>query len=358
MENLTFNLPMTLVLIISLGFLGYRLFKFMHIPGGAITGSLLIVAVFSSLGLGWADIPSYYNTSFQVVLGIIMGCKFSKETASSIKKLVIPGLFVSAWMIGLSLAMGVLLTKVTGMDLGTALYGTTPGGLSEMGILAMANNMNVPVVTLFQFVRVIAVYLSVPVIALKYYHREKKWTTDETAATMDKSKDGEKQKKNVWCILASIAAGAAGGFAAKAAGVPVGGMLGAMAVVGILRILGVPLAEPPKWLLIMGQIGLGGCLGTTFTPEVLSTLLGLIVPTIVFSAVIVLNGIITGFLVHSIFGWDLITSLLASAAAGVTQMSAIALDMDADAVTVGLLQALRFALIMLLMPTLINHIIV
>ena len=116
-------------------------------------------------------------------------------------------------------------------------------------------------------------------------------------------------------------------------------------------------AEPPKWLVILGQIGLGGYLGTTFTPEVLSTLLGLVVPTIAFSAVIVLNGIVTGIIVHRIFGWDLITSLLSSATAGVTQMSAIALDMDADAVTVGLMQVLRFALVMLLMPTLINHII-
>ena len=93
--------------------------------------------------------------------------------------------------------------------------------------------------------------------------------------------------------------------------------------------MGVPLAEPPKWLVILGQIGLGGYLGTTFTPEVLSTLLGLVVPTIAFSAVIVLNGIVTGIIVHRIFGWDLITSLLSSATAGVTQMSAIALDMDA-----------------------------
>lgn len=357
MENLTFNVPMSLVLILLLGYFGYRIFKLMHIPGGAITGSLLIVAVFSSLGIGWADLPTYYSTSFQVVLGIVMGCRFSKETVCSIKKLVVPGLFNSAWMIGLSLAMGLLLTQVTGIDLGTALYGTSPGGLSEMGILAMANNMNVPVVTLFQFVRVIAVYLSVPVVALKYYQREGKKASDETAAAMDMGKDVKKQNKKVWSILASIAVGAAGGFAAKAVGVPVGGMLGAMAVVGLLRIMGVPLAEPPKWLVILGQIGLGGYLGTTFTPEVLSTLLGLVVPTIAFSAVIVLNGIVTGIIVHRIFGWDLITSLLSSATAGVTQMSAIALDMDADAVTVGLMQVLRFALVMLLMPTLINHII-
>ena len=117
MENLTFNVPMSLVLILLLGYFGYRIFKLMHIPGGAITGSLLIVAVFSSLGIGWADLPTYYSTSFQVVLGIVMGCRFSKETVCSIKKLVVPGLFTSAWMIGLSLAMGLLLTQVTGIDL-------------------------------------------------------------------------------------------------------------------------------------------------------------------------------------------------------------------------------------------------
>ena len=226
-----------------------------------------------------------------------------------------------------------------------------------MGILALTNNMNVPVVTLFQFARVIAVYISVPVIALKLYKGERKEAVDETAAVMDENKGLENGGKGVWNILISIVIGTVGGFMARAAGVPVGGMLGAMVVIGIMRIIGVPLAELPKWLVVAGQIGLGGCLGVTFTPNVLSTLLGLIIPTILFSALIVLNGIITGFLIHRIFGWDLITSLLSSATAGVTQMSAIALDMDADAVIVGLMQVLRFALVMLTMPTIIDYIV-
>ena len=80
-------------------------------------------------------------------------------------------------------------------------------------------------------------------------------------------------------------------------------------------------------------------------------------PIFVFSIVVVLNGVALGFFVHRYYGWDLVTSLLACAAAGVTQMSVLALDMDADAVTVSLMQTMRFTLILLVMPSMILFII-
>ena len=350
MGNLTLNLPLSLMLIFLLGYLGYRIFRFFHIPGGAITGSLLLVAIFSGLGVRWADNPYHFNTLFQVVLGIVIGCKFDKETVSSIKSVFVPGLLIAVWTMGICFGMGVLLAKVTGLDLGTALYGSIPGGLSEIGLLAIELNLNVPVVTLFQFMRVIAVYVCVPAIAIRYGRKFK-----EEAAANAPSLDGELEKRK-WKmpeILCTLIVGGAGGFIAKGLGVPVGGLLGAMTAIGILRIMGVPLKVLPRSLVVFAQIGLGGYLGTTFTPEVVASLHRLIIPVIVFSVAVVLSGIIIGILVHRYFGLELVTSLLACSAAGVTQMSVIALDMDADAVIVGVIQTMRFAFTMMIMPGLI-----
>lgn len=350
MEDLILPMPLTFALIFSLGFLGCWVFRFLHIPGGAITGSLAIVALFSSQGVEWADLPSYVSTFFQVVIGIMVGCKFSKEKTSQIKSLIVPGLLVSSWMLCTGLAGGLLLVKITGLDIGTALYGSVPGGMAEMGLIALSHNLNVPIVSLFQFVRVIAVHISVPIIALKYGHMAQEETAAQAMPAID---DVEKKKEKDFGILITIALGGCGGLVAKYVGVPVGGMLGAMVVVGTARSIGVHLKKLPGWLTVFAQIGLGGYLGVTFTPETASTLHRMLLPTLVFSVVIVISGIILGFIVHRIFGWDLSTSLLACAAAGVTQMSVIALDMDADAVTVGLIQAMRLAIIVLLMPSII-----
>ncbi len=92
----------------------------------------------------------------------------------------------------------------------------------------------------------------------------------------------------------------------------------------------------------------------TFSPETASNLQMMLLSTIGFSVFLVISGIALAFVARTVFGWDLTTSLLACSAAGVTQMSAIALDMKADAVTVGLVQILRLALIVLTMPVIIN----
>lgn len=354
MEGLALSIPLNFALIFFLGFLGYRLFDFLHIPGGAITGSLLMVAVVSSQGVEWAEIPSYANTLFQVMLGIVIGCKFSREKVSQLKSLVIPGLLSSVWMICISLAVGVLLAKATGLDLGTALFSSVPGGLSEMGLIALSYNLSVPVVTLFQFVRVITVFISVPVIVSKYGNGAREEAAGQTITAASENED---EKGKGLGAFATLVIGGFGGFTAKYFGIPVGGLLGAMIIVGILRTMGVSLKELPKWAVVFAQVGLGGYLGTTFTPEIVITLYSLLLPILIFSVVVVLNGVILGLLVHRFYGWDLSTSLLACAAAGVTQMSAIALDMDADAVTVSLIQALRISIILVLMPSLILFIV-
>jgi membrane AbrB-like protein len=128
-------------------------------------------------------------------------------------------------------------------------------------------------------------------------------------------------------------------------------------VIGSLRILGMNLAELPSWLILITQIIIGGYLGTTFTPEMVATLRILLIPILFFSIFVVVNGLFIGFLFHKILKWDLATSLLATAAGGVTLMTLTAIEINADPIKVSLLQSLRLTVILLTMPTLIAHII-
>lgn len=359
---------LTFIIIFVLGYIGYRIFHLLHFPGATVTGALVILAIISSQGVQWAEIPVYLTTFFQVIIGIMIGSKFSKEKLSMIQSLLIPGLLTSAWMIGFSLGIGLLLAKYTGIELGSALYGSVPGGLSEMGLIALACNLNVPTVTLLQFVRVISVNLGVPLIASKCNQMGAGKNGAEcqkpngvnaiegnVVEKIDKS-NGKTDLFNI-NILATLLIGAAGGFTAKYFGVPVGGMLGAMLMVAILRVIGLPLKELPRWMVITAQISLGGYLGTTFTPEMVHTLQSLLFPILLFSMIIVLNGILIGFVIHQILGWDLVTSLLATAAGGVTIMTITALEMNADSIKVSIFHALRLVIILLVMPTMISYII-
>jgi membrane AbrB-like protein len=350
MEGFAPSLLQTIIIIFCLGYLGYRVFKLFHMPGGAIMGAMIMVAIISSRGVVWAKLPSYSTVIFQVVIGITIGCKFSKEQAYRLKSLIIPGVIVSVWMLCTGLGAGILLTRFTNFDLGTALYGSVPGGMSEMCLMALSYNLNVPVVSMLQTVRVIVVNVSVPLIATRFGRAQREVAVAEQNQSEKVAENGQHKD---WGVLSTLIIGGCGGFIAKYLGVPVGGLLGAMIVVGVLRILGMPLTEPPKRLIIFSHICLGGYLGTTFTTEVAEALMGTLLPALLFSSALILSGIVLAFCVHRLFGWDLPSSLLACAAAGVTQMSATALDMDADAVLVGLVQVIRLTIILLLMPTII-----
>jgi hypothetical protein len=357
---------LSLILIFVLGYLGYRIFSLLHIPGGAVTGSLVTLAVITSQGYEWVELSSYLLTFMQVIIGVVIGCRIKKEQIPVLKSIFVPGLISSAWMIFISLAVGFLLAKMTGIDLGTALYASVPAGLLEMGLIALSLNLSVPIVTLLQFVRVISINLSLPVIVSNCDNWDKNGKTNCQFKTdmgripnkkIKQSKETTKERAYIWEILLVLFFGSIGGFTAKYLGIPVGGMLGSMIVVGALRIAGMPLKELPPWLILITQIIVGGYLGTTFVPEMLSTLKSLLLPVLFFSIFVVLNGILIGFMFHRLLKWDLATALLATAAGGVTLMTLTAIEINADPVRVSIVQTLRIVIILLIMPTLILRII-
>ncbi|MFO8066293.1 MAG: AbrB family transcriptional regulator, partial [Bacteroidales bacterium] len=313
-------------------------------------------AIITSQGAQWVEFPSYITTFFQVIIGVMIGGRFKREQLSTMKSLLVPGILSSVWMIAISLAVGFLLTNLTGIDLGTALYGSVPGGLFEMGLIALTFNLSVPIVTLLQFVRILSINISLPLIVSKCNNSGKEGAKCQIVTDVDKTENSS-GRTDIVNIMAALLLGGIGGYTASYLGLPVGGMLGAMIVVAFLRTIGVPIKELPTWLIICTQIVLGGYLGTTFTPEMVSTLQTLLVPILFFSIFVVINGIFVGLLFHRILKWDLATSLLSTAAGGVTLMTLTAMEINADPVRVSILHSLRLAIILLVMPTLIAHII-
>ena len=347
----------TLLLIFVLGYIGYRVFHFLHIPGGAVTGALVTLGIITSQGVEWVEMPTYVTTFFQVIIGVMIGCRFKKEQLSTMKSLLLPGILSSVWMIVISLGVGYFLTRFTVIDLGSALYGSVPGGLFEMGLIALTFNLSVPVVTLLQFVRILSISVSLPFIVTKCNNNVAKEGGECQFSADMNNYHYNNSKTDFPNILLALFLGGIGGYTANYLGLPVGGLLGAMIVIGFLKSVGVQLKELPKWLIIGTQIVLGGYLGTTFTPKMVSTLQSLLIPVVFFSVFVVLNGILVGFLFYRFLKWDLATSLLATAAGGVSLMTLTAIEVNADPVRVSILHSLRLAIILLTMPTLIAFII-
>ncbi len=354
MIKLNAKLPLyiTILSVIIIGYIGYKVFKKFKMPAPGLTGSLFANAIVTAIGAKWSNIPTLFNLFLQIMIGIMVGSQFNKEKVKQIRKLAIPSVMLGMWMVLVGLGLGFLIAELTGIDIGTALFSAAPGGMSEMSFLAMMYNLNVPIVVLFQFLRIVLLYLSIPLIADKLYKRANKICEDRkyTEEIINTSNINSSKEYH---IFITILIGFIGGFIAYSLDLPGGPIIGSLLAVGGCRSIGMKLKALPKKFIVATQIGLGASLGLTFTPEVAASLVNVAGLAILFSILIVLNSIVVGYLVHKIFKIDLITSLLACSSAGISQMSAIALDMDADAVIVSVMQSIRLISVVVILPPII-----
>ena len=275
MKGIPYKMIFSLIFIFVLGYSGYRIFTLLHIPLGAVGSSLITLAIVTSQGFECVELHGHIITILQVIIGVTIGCRFKKTHIPIMKSLFVPGLISSIWMVLICLAVGIVLAEITELDLGTALYSSVPGGLSEIGLLALSFNLSVPTVTLIQFIRIVSIRMSLPLV-VSYFNRwlgkgskrKYRWDNSKRSPSPGKGKvilnSTNKDSAKIGDVLLLLLFGSIGGFAAKHLGVPVGGLLGSMVMIGALNIAGVPLKVLPKWLINSTQIITGGYLGPTF----------------------------------------------------------------------------------------------
>jgi len=350
--NFSESVLITLFLVFLIGFIGYHIFRFFNMPASALTGSLVANAVVTSLGAKWADIPILVIVFLQAMIGIMMGARFSKDRIKQIKRLAFPGLLVALWMVVFGLLLGFFISKFTKLDIGTALFGAVPGGMTEMSVLAMMYNLDVPKVILFQFLRVVVIYFTVPIMA-SFFHKN---TCNHNDITITKDFNKTIYDNKEHHIFLTLAMGVLSGYAFWKLKIPAGAIIGSLIVVGGLKSYGIKLKSLPKQCIVFTQIGLGAFLGLTFTPYVAQTLTDMLFISLIFTFITTANGFILGYAMHKLFKWDLITSLLSCASAGISQMSSVALEMDADPVIVSVIQTIRLIVIILILPPIIVYI--
>ncbi|MGB4438614.1 MAG: AbrB family transcriptional regulator, partial [Sedimentibacter sp.] len=278
-------LLVTLSCMFVLGFIGFKLFEFIKIPAPALTGSLFTNAIATSMGANWVNIPIEINIFLQILIGIMIGSQFNNDKIKQIKNLALPGLIVALWMVIVGLGLGFLIAKLTNIDLGTALFSAAPGGLSEMSILAITYKLDVPKVVMFQFLRIVVVYFTVPIMAFRFHNTlDNKSNLECIISNVD-----NKSNKEEYHLAFTFLIGTLSGFIAWKIGIPAGGIIGPIFVVGGFRCINYKIKALPKKYIAFAQIGLGASLGLTFTPDVAKSLLDLIGISTLFTLIMSIN---------------------------------------------------------------------
>lgn len=156
---------MSFLLLLLAGFGGGFLAQTLKLPGGAAIGALLgAAAVNVWLGERPADLPVGVNFTALVLIGVSIGASVQRDTLAGALNLLLPALLILLVFSVVGVALALLLQHFFGFDLTTALFATAPGGMSNMAILAQDAGGNGFAVALIHMVRVIGIFVLLPLV--------------------------------------------------------------------------------------------------------------------------------------------------------------------------------------------------
>jgi hypothetical protein len=151
---------MTLLIGTAGGLIGDKL----KLPAGALFGAMLATAAYHLL-TDKGYVPPQANTILQIVIGATIGLNFTMENVKGLGTVSLAAVLMVIGLMVFSLFLGWIISKATGMDLLTALFSTSPGGLSNIVLLSDAYGAQSHVVALLHTLRLVSVVFFMPLVA-------------------------------------------------------------------------------------------------------------------------------------------------------------------------------------------------
>ncbi len=151
----------TLVLTAVGGFIGHKL----GIPAGALLGSMMAVGTASLLGAK-PEIPESYNIIAQMVLGGFLGLTVTRDVLTDIKTHLFASLVVVVLLSVFGVITGYIVSRLTGIELYTSLFGSAPGGMHEIIALSQAYEVDHSAVAVIQTIRRILIVVIYPLLVM------------------------------------------------------------------------------------------------------------------------------------------------------------------------------------------------
>ena len=151
-------------------------------------------------------------------------------------------------------------------------------------------------------------------------------------------------------IVGTIAIGVVGYFIARRIGIPAPAMIGSMFAVGLVSAF-TGFAVMPAPIKMVSQGISGAFIGLSVGRRDIRNIPHMIKPLLLLLTLLTANTLFLGTVFHVVFGWNLMTGLLSCVAGGIADVSLIAMDMDADASTVAIMQTVRLAFVLAVLPS-------
>ena len=153
------SLTITIVIGIIGGIIGY----FSHLPAGTMSFAMAFVAFFNVKSQK-AHMPLPLRKLIQTFGGALIGARVTLADIVALKTLVLPIILIIVGFCLMNVLVGFFLYKTTKFSLSTALLSASPGGMSDISLMAEDLGANGPQVASMQFLRAIFIVGVYPLI--------------------------------------------------------------------------------------------------------------------------------------------------------------------------------------------------
>lgn len=285
--------------------------------------------------------PGPANLAAQAVIGVTVGTYLQRSTLGSVGAHWAAVLGVCLATLGLSVAAGLLLSRVAPVDQATASFGMIAGGAA--GIISISRELGADerLVAVLQYLRVLIIVAVTPVVATVVFGISKGLPR---AGAQHGFAGG---------VAFAVVCGAAGIALARFLRFPAGAILGPMLIAGSLALGGAGFAVPPPPAVTNAAFAIIGLeVGLRFTPASIREA-RLVLPAAVAMTVAMIGiSALLGVLLASTAGVSEVDGYLATTPGGLSAVLALAVGSKTNTTFIVSVQVIRTVVMLLAAPPL------
>tara|TARA_Y100000994_G_scaffold193520_1_gene162834 strand:+ start:14126 stop:15238 length:1113 start_codon:yes stop_codon:yes gene_type:complete len=144
--------------------IGFYSAKFLRIPAPHITGPMIFSAGVHLLGLTSASPPALIIAIAQVILGASVGARFAGLSFRDLGRIIWLGGIATTILLIITVIFALIITSTAGFPFASLILAYSPGGLTEMSLIALTLNIDTAFVATHHIARIGIVVIIIPII--------------------------------------------------------------------------------------------------------------------------------------------------------------------------------------------------
>jgi membrane AbrB-like protein len=151
------------LLLTACAVIGYPLAKVARLPAAALVGPMILSAVIHLKGWSTVPPPVELIAAAQVVVGTAIGARFTGLRFSHVWPYLLVAAGSALLMMAAAVVTAVAFAGLLGMEPAGLILALTPGGLIEMGLIALSLGVDTAFVSTMHVLRITAVVILAPI---------------------------------------------------------------------------------------------------------------------------------------------------------------------------------------------------